>query len=268
VEDLAPGRSGTIVIRGTVDEQTELGPFSNGAQIATTAWETGTLPNQDSVASQVVAGPPALIQVTGTPTQIPVGGSVSSIEAVITDLWGNPVADGTTVSFITDRGTLNPSTTTSADGLASTTLTSGPAAGVATVTAAAGDAQGTAQVTVLPGPPDSLQLSADPTQIPVGGYTSTLTARVYDQFDNAVADGTAVSFSTSKGSIAPTQMTTLGGLAQTTLTSGSQSGIAVVTAQAGNTSTSVTVAMWLESHRLWFPLFVSQGSAIPWKATR
>jgi uncharacterized repeat protein (TIGR01451 family) len=242
VEDLAPGRSGTIAIQGRVDGSAELGLFTNRVRIATTAWETGTLPNQDSVTSQVVAGPPALIQVTSTPTQIPVGGSVSSIEALVTDLWGNLVADGTVVNFTTDLGTLNPSTTTTADGLASTTLTSGPAAGMATVMAAAGNAQGTVQVTFRPGPPNSLQLSTNPVQIPVGGSTSTLTAVVRDQFGNPVADGTAVSFSTTKGSIAPTQVTTAGGIAQTTLTSGTQVGVAVVTAQAGTASTSANVA--------------------------
>ncbi len=241
VDDLTPGQSGTIVIRGAVDGWAGLGLFTNQAQIASAAWETGTLPNQDSVTALVVAGPPGLIQASASPLQIPVGGRVSSIEALVTDLWDNPVADGTLVSFSTNLGSVKPSTAATSDGLATTSLTSGPGAGIATVTAAAGAAQGAVAVAFLPGPPASVQLTANPIQIPVGGHTSTLTALARDQYGNPVADGTLVSFSTTKGSIAPTPVATVDGIAHSTLTSGTQAGVAVVAAQAGTASTSTNL---------------------------
>ncbi len=241
VQNLQPGEGGTIVIRGRVDPSAGVGWFENLAQIQAGNREVGILPNEDWVVTHVIAGPPASLQVTASPEQIPVGGSASTIQALVTDQWGNPVADGTPVTFSTDRGTLNPLSGLTQNGVVSTFLTSGTVPGVATVTAVAGGVQGTVQVAFVPGPPASLEITANPGEIPVGGATSTISVTVRDSYGNLVADGTLVAFSTTRGTVSPASVPTLSGVAQSTLTSGAQSGLASVTVQSGAAQGSANV---------------------------
>jgi hypothetical protein len=60
----------------------------------------------------IIPGPPADITVTADPASIPVGGSTSTIQANVTDAGGNPVADGTVVTFTTSLGSVSPYTST------------------------------------------------------------------------------------------------------------------------------------------------------------
>jgi sugar lactone lactonase YvrE len=95
----------------------------------------------------VVAGPPANITVSADPTSIPVGGFTSTIQANVTDAYGNPVADGTVVTFTTSLGTISPYTAYTVYGVAIATLTSGSTPGTATVTARSGSVVDTTSVT-------------------------------------------------------------------------------------------------------------------------
>lgn len=241
VENLDAGESGTIVIRGRVDPAAGVGWFENVAQVEAGNREVGTLPNEASVASQAIAGPPAAVTVSADPAQVPVGGAVSTIVAEVTDAWGNPVADGTQVDFAASLGTLNPISGQTQDGAVSTLLTSGMVPGVSLVTASAGGPVGSVEVTFVAGPPASMQLAADPLAIPVGGAASSLVAAVRDAYGNPVQDGTLVSFATSRGTVSPSSVPTLAGVAQATLTSGAQAGLAVVTAQSGGAQAQVGV---------------------------
>lgn len=56
------------------------------------------------------------------------------------------------------------------------------------------------EVTVLPGPPATATVDAQPTRIPVGG-TGRLTVQIEDAFGNAVADGTQVDVTSNLGQI-------------------------------------------------------------------
>ena len=241
VQNLAPGEGGTIVVRGRVDPSAGIGWFVNEAEIQSGNREVGALPNQASVQSQVVAGPPASVALTANPAQVPVGGSVATIQALVTDQWGNRVADGTLVTFASDLGTLNPLSGVTQNGVVSTLLTSGTVPGLATVEAEAGSAQGSVQVPFVPGPPASIETAAEPGEIPVGGATSIITATVRDAYGNLVKDGILVGFAASRGTVAPASVPTSNGVAQTTLTSGAQVGVSVVAAQAGSAEGQVAV---------------------------
>jgi hypothetical protein len=63
-------------------------------------------------------------------------------------MYGNPVADGTVVTFATDLGSLGSAsvTRTTTGGLTAATLTSGDRPGTATVTATAGTVSATAVI--------------------------------------------------------------------------------------------------------------------------
>jgi parallel beta-helix repeat protein len=206
--------------------------------VAGVATVTATV-NSLSATTQVTftAGAPFTLTLTAVPATLPVGNS-STLTATATDQYGNPVADGTTISFTTSLGALSSSTANTSGGDASVTLSS-TVAGVATVTATIGSLSATAQVTFTAGAPFTLTLTAVPSTLPVGS-SSALTATATDQYGNAVADGTVVSFTTSLGSVSPVTATTVGSVATATLSS-TISGVATVTATVGSLSTTVQV---------------------------
>ncbi|RMF34547.1 MAG: hypothetical protein D6759_05720, partial [Chloroflexi bacterium] len=114
----------------------------------------------------------------------------------------------------------------------------------ATITATAGSAQGTTTVTFAPGPPVTLTLTASPTAITADGTsTATITATVTDQYGNAVADGTVVTFTASAGSLPgnPYTTTTSSGQATAVLTASTTAQTAIITATAGSAQGTTTV---------------------------
>ena len=182
----------------------------------------------------VVPGPPANITVSADPTSIPVGGSTSTIRANVTDAYGNNVADGTTVDFLTTLGSVWPSSDTTINGVAETTLTSGLIKGTARVTAISDPAEGWVDVVFTVGPPFYINVVADPTSIGLDGQTSDIQATVKDIGGNNVADGTEVTFVTSLGILGSDTIikTTTSGVAIAILTSETTAGTAVITATA------------------------------------
>ncbi|MFQ5594398.1 MAG: invasin domain 3-containing protein, partial [Anaerolineae bacterium] len=130
-------------------------------------------------------GPPEAIGVAADPPAMPVDGSQSQIMATLDDHFGNRVGDGITVTFASSLGAVNPMTTTSVAGRATTILTSGPVHGRASVTATVGSYTGTTGVEFLPA--DLRILS---THSPTGdispGTTKTYTI-TFENAGNAVA---------------------------------------------------------------------------------
>ncbi|MCS6774343.1 MAG: right-handed parallel beta-helix repeat-containing protein [Thermoflexales bacterium] len=182
-------------------------------------------------------GAAAAIMLTAVPTTTAVGTS-STLTATVVDQFGNPVANGTVVSFTTSLGTLGSSSASTLGGNAVVTLTS-TTAGVATVAATVGTLSTTVQVTFTPGAAAAITLTAVPTTTAVG-TSSTLTATVVDQFGNAVASGTVVSFATSLGTLSSASASTLGGNAFVTLTS-TTAGVATVAATVGTVTATAKV---------------------------
>ncbi len=156
------------------------------------------------------------------PTSVLTGGS-STITATFEDASGNPI-NGATLTFSTDKGTLNPSTPqqTNASGQATVTLTSS-VSGIATVTVTGSGATATVTVNFTR---YLFTLSANPTTIRVG-ENSLITATLLD--NGVPRAGETVSFSSSLGTLSNyTGVTGADGKTTTTLTAGAQSGIAVV----------------------------------------
>ena len=68
------------------------------------------------------------------------------------------------------------------------------------------------------GVPSTIALTASPNPVTAGGGTSLITATVKDSVGNPVTDGTNVAFSTTLGSLTFTNVSTVSGIATTTLT--------------------------------------------------
>ncbi len=183
------------------------------------------------------AAPPTTITLTADPAITEVGGS-AVLTATVLIANGDPAADGTVVSFDTTIGAVSPVTVTTFGGVATAAVNS-TVAGVATVTASAGDVDVTAQVTFTAGAPFTVMLVADPTTLAVGN-SSTLTATVTDQYGNAVADGTAVSFTTDLGTLGSATLNTSAGQVVNTLGS-TTPGVATVTATVGSLNATAQV---------------------------
>lgn len=142
----------------------------------------------------------------------------------ILDTVGNPKANqAVTFALNTNVGGLSLSTTTGstdANGLVSTRVSSGTIATPVRVTASTVVGTTTLttqsdQLTVSTGVPsqDGFSISLgnmNPEAYNYDGVTSTVTARLSDHFHNPVPDGTAVSFTTSGGSIEPSCVTVKG----------------------------------------------------------
>ena len=181
-------------------------------------------------------GPPYTVTLAAHPTSLTVG-ETSTLTATVKDQDDNNVADGTVVTFETSLGGLGSTTVTqtTASGVATATLTS-QVAGTAVITATSDSKYDTANVTFNPGLPYTVTVEANPTSIPIRWFTSTITATVKDQYDNPVADGTVVTFTTDLGSLgfdsSSVVETIANGVATTILESGVRSGTAYVTATA------------------------------------
>ena len=210
-------------------------------------------PQPQNSASLREPGPPATVTVSANPTSITANGSsTSTITAIVTDTYDNPVDDGTIVTFTTDLGSVGSQqvTKTTTSGVASATLTSTTSAGTATITATAASKFATTTVeftAVASSAPATVTLTASPTAIPADdASTSTITATIVDQDSNDVDDGTIVTFTTDLGSVGSSTVTkiTTGGVATATLTAGPTPGVAVVTATAGSASDQITVTLF------------------------
>jgi len=177
------------------------------------------------------------VTLMANPTMLPAG-NASVLTATVINQFGNPVANGTVVSFTTSLGSISPVTATTIGGVVTATLSS-TIAGVATVTATVGSLSTTAQVTFTPGAPFTLTLNAAPTTLPVGN-SSALTATATDQYGNPVMDGTAISFTTSLGALSNGAASTSGGVVTATLSS-TISGVATVTATLGSLNATALV---------------------------
>ncbi|MGA9347654.1 MAG: invasin domain 3-containing protein, partial [Anaerolineae bacterium] len=213
-------------------------PTSTGIPTITptcTSTPTSTVtPTATSTPTSTPTGLPFSISVTAFPAYIPVGGATSSITATVKDQYGNNVTNGTNVDFTTTLGTLSPSSDTTIEGMAGTTLTSEEDIGTARVTAISGSAIGWVDVIFTVGPPVYVNVEANPTSIGLNGQTSNIQATVKDIGDNNVADGTEVIFITSLGTLGSNTVTktTTSGVAIAVLTSGTTAGTAVITATA------------------------------------
>ena len=188
------------------------------------------------------------VTIAAADSQIPADGvSTTTITITAKDRKGNPLADGKIVKFRTTLGLVAPGQVPLANGQAQATLTSDTTPGTATVTAIIDGQQETVDVEFTgTGPTNvaSIFLTRDQGEIPGNGVsTAQITAIVRDDQNNAVPDGTPVTFTTNLGMVTPGAAATQGGVAATTLRSEPTSTdvTAIVTAVAGPQQASITI---------------------------
>jgi len=144
-------------------------------------------------------GAPANLALVAAPSTLQVG-HLSALTATVTDQFGNPVADGTPVSFSTNLGVATPAVAVTVNGVATAVLSS-TVAGLATVTATVSSLSTTALVTFTHGPAAQLSLTATPALIFSNGISqSTVVATVRDAFGNPVP-GASVQFLATSGQL-------------------------------------------------------------------
>jgi hypothetical protein len=203
-------------------------------------------------------GPPFYVNVVPNPTSIGLNGQTSNIQATVKDVGGNNVADGTEVIFTTGLGILGSSTVikTTTSGVATAVLTSETTAGTAVITATADSKYDVAEVVFNPDPPDAVMVTAVPMVIPANGIsTSAVRATVTDQYGNLVADGINCNFYTTLGTIWPPSDTTLNGVAETTLTSSEDPGLATVTAICAGIEDTIPVYFY-HTLKIYLPIIL------------
>jgi len=153
---------------------------------------------------------------------------------------GDRAPDGTMVNFRAQIGrfTQDAVTVIGGFGVAETFYIAGNNVGTDVLTAFVVNVDGDTvvsnewMITLLPGPPNNVRVSADPTSLPTNDPSafSTITATVSDTANNPVEEGTMVTFETTLGSIDPNATTDDAGQAKVRLVPGVAAGIALVTA--------------------------------------
>ena len=255
--------SGSPVTAGTaITLTTTLGTFQNGTQTITvntmddtgivstslmaattagTAQVTASASGVTAVVNVVMTGGGGVgsLTVTANPTSITAdGSSSSSITATLKDASGNPVTQGTSVTFTTTLGTFSNGSTTyttsTADetGVVVTSLIAGTTAGTAKVTVSSGGVSQPVNVEFKEsgaggGSPYGENLGLNPTTLNIAGLVSygledIMTTRISDINANNVPDGTPVNYTTDYGGITPSDSTksdSKGSYATATLTS-------------------------------------------------
>jgi len=189
----------------------------------------------------------ATVTVRANPTSIHVGGYTSTITATLLNESGVVISDedAITVTFGTELGVLGSQmvTKTTTTGVATAVLTSTADPGMATITATAQSEFGVTEVYFSA--PCTVQVTAYRTVIPIGGYTSTITATVKDKWLHLIFDGQVVTFTTDLGKLGSDLVTrtTSGGVATAVLTSEAEAGTATITATAGSVKGTTQVVI-------------------------
>jgi len=134
----------TILTRGGIAEAVLLAPTRAGTATVRAAVDRVS----SSITIAFVAGPPGAIALSASPNRLVVG-SISTLSIVVSDRFGNRVADGTEITLAATVGVLGSASVDTRNGAASTTLRS-ELAGNAVVTARSGASSATTTVVFMP----------------------------------------------------------------------------------------------------------------------
>ncbi|MEO5819162.1 MAG: Ig-like domain-containing protein, partial [Vicinamibacteraceae bacterium] len=166
-------------------------------------------------------------------TIVPVNGA-AEITATVIEAGGTLVQNGTLVTFTTTIGQLDPGEARTRDGKVTVRLVAGTRSGRAIVRAFSGGVtSGDLSVDIGGAAAGSINLSANPSNVPASGGTSTLLAIVFDVDGNRLP-GVAVSFTTTAGSLSSTvAVTNALGEATTTITTNRDADVTASTGGSG-----------------------------------
>ena len=133
-----------------------------------------------------LAPPEATMTVFAAPSNVPASGGVSVITAIVTEVIGTPVPDGTVVQFFTDLGTIDREGRTK-DGVARVNFVSDTRSGTANITAVSGPVTGGTAVAVGEAVASRMIVTADPPFIKLSvSKTTHIIATVLDSNGNPV----------------------------------------------------------------------------------
>jgi len=191
---------------------------------------------------------------------LPINGT-AEITASVLESGGNPVQNGTMVTFTTSLGTVTPTEVATSNSKATVIFNAGSQSGTAVINAFSGSSStsgsastGTgAAPTTTTGSGVSIVIgaaaattvvvTASPSSVSQLGGTATITASVLDSNNNGLA-GVPVSFTTDQGSVAPVIGTTNStGQAQTTLTTNQTATVTVTAGTKTGTAKVTAVAV-------------------------
>jgi hypothetical protein len=199
-----------------------------------------------SVTINITATATGAIGLSASPSNIPVSGT-STITARVVDTSGNPVVDGTSVSFSLDgpsMGSLSASQAVTSSGNVTVTFTASTTTGTVNITATSGTLTGIITITISSTVVGSVTVIASPSSITVRG-TSSVTANVLDNSGANVPDGTTVNFILSNPTLGTitSQATTYNGNAIATFTASNTPVTATIKATSGNVSDTVNITI-------------------------
>jgi adhesin/invasin len=158
---------------------------------------------------------------------------------------GQPVHDGTTITFTTTIGTIQPATAKTTNGQVTVQLVGDGRSGVATVTAISGAATASKTINVGAAAATRISVTATPQSLPAGGGTTSVAASVQNAAGGGLA-GVPVGFSTSAGTLASTSVVTdANGLATTSLTTALAATVTATAAGSAAAGLSGTVGITL-----------------------
>lgn len=183
------------------------------------------------VASPTVVAANGASEITAILVQGALGGSTGDGTATGGTIGGGqPVRNGTLVTFTTTLGRMEPAEVETTAGRATVRLITDGRSGTAVVTAFSGSAAQTLDILVGAAAAERLGMTAEPQSLPGTGGTSTISARVEEANGNGIA-GIPVSFSTTRGTLSqPSSLSNANGVATTVLTTTQE---ATVTANVG-----------------------------------
>lgn len=209
---------------------------------------SGSAPQVQAVSPMTLdPGPAARVTFSASPTSIAADGtSTTTLTAVVTDLYGNLVKDGTSVVFSTAGGKLGTGSGSTLHGIAQTTLTSSTTAGGVTVTAIVGSVVGSVLVTLTPVSGGgtilgTIAFTTLPQSLEANKQTALVQVTLKTTSGQGVPDGTGVYFYLSPptgpgGAIQPFAQTS-GGVASVIYSTPTTSGAVVIQAAAGSSPT-------------------------------
>jgi uncharacterized repeat protein (TIGR01451 family) len=148
-------------------------------------------------------GDPFNLVLTAVPDTVVIGNSIP-VTATVTDQWGNPAFNGELVNFQTTFGTLLPTSDTTQNGEAITSISSNtPGVADITATTATAGITGTTTVTFTAGPPDHFIIAAIADQ--VAGVPFSITITVVDALNNPVTTyNNSATLADATGTLNPT----------------------------------------------------------------
>ena len=179
---------------------------------------------------------------------LPLNGQ-ATVRAVVMEVSGTPVHNGTMVTFTHTIGSVNPPEAPTVNGIATSTFLAGTSSGTGIIHAFSGPARtgsgnsssGGVEVKIGAAAAGSMAVSAVPNSVSQSGGTVTISALVLDSANNPLP-GVSVLFTTSNGTLSSTTaLSDSNGIARTTLTT-TQTATVTAIAGAAKGDTTVTVS--------------------------